>query len=587
MLCNSLFWGLALLFLSNKVLTLTINHQDGLQSPLRNAPPPSSSKSTAKLTPYVILMTRNATREQIQSIDNTLSAHAAPGSLEGKTSTHTGLVVFFRAAISSVQANVIEKLPGVAAVAPDLMPDGTESPPSSVLPSLTPRQELPRDLSGSSLADVRNPADVRLQSVAPPELKVISQPPGSGRAADLPGFAYASEAGKGVTIYVIDTGANTQNPEWRDMTGSKRFEYLPNAVQTAVDGHSSGHGSCVSSKLTGPLFGTAKDANIVIVMLKVPKEIPWTSAILAALVDISDDVKDKGISGKAVVNISLGQRFKMSEDSIVKTYQHSLETLMREDVVVVAPSGNSRKWFNKLSEHPALFSYETDIIVVGAVDNDGFRTDYSQGTVEEITTSAPGDVVCASGTSLGWVGKSGTSFAVPAVVGVIAVWLSQDEHAAELQVPGKVVANVKARVKKFSYPRVEGEPPVIWNGIDPRGLDCEGCQATASAQPPQPPKPQWSKNPKGFRGAFEQDGVVGVNYVESWNSSEFEIKDSMEQWCVERCTGKCVSVFLYRVLKFSGWEYDESYICNTYRSKWSKKFVEPAVINADAGVAYK
>lgn len=82
--------------------------------------------------------------------------------------------------------------------------------------------------------------------------------------------------------------------------------YLPEAEETMTDGHKSGHGSCVSSKATGSLFGTAKDADIV--MLKVPKELPWTSATLAALVDISDDVERKGIKGKAVVNISLGQR---------------------------------------------------------------------------------------------------------------------------------------------------------------------------------------------------------------------------------------------------------------------------------------
>ncbi|GJC95007.1 hypothetical protein ColKHC_03833 [Colletotrichum higginsianum] len=464
-------------------------------------------------------MTRSVTREQIQDLNNTLSTHATPGSLEGKSSTHTGLIVFFKAAISSIQANAIKKLPGVAAVTPDLMLEEEQPPPLSAPPSLTPRQTSPKDGSGSTLTNIRNPANVRLQTVAPTELKVISQPPGSVRAADLPGFGYASEAGRGVTIYVIDTGANAQNPEWKDMTGSKRFMYLPEAEETMTDGHKSGHGSCVSSKATGSLFGTAKDADIV--MLKVPKELPWTSAILAALVDISDDVERKGIKGKAVVNISLGQ---------------------------------------------PLFSYDTDLIVVGAIDNDGSRADYSQGTIEELTTSAPGDVMCASSTSLGWVKKSGTSF------GVIAVWLSQDEYAAELQVPGKVAAKVKAKVKKYSYPRVEGGPPVIWNGIDPRELVCKspkrpGCRMSldspASARPPQPPKPQWSKKPQGFRRVFEQDGVIGRGYVERWNSSDFDIKDNIEQWCLDRCRGKCASVFLYRVLQFSSWEYNESYICNT------------------------
>ncbi|OBR05706.1 Alkaline proteinase [Colletotrichum higginsianum IMI 349063] len=616
MLSGNVFWCLALLFLSNGVLTLS--RRDGSQELIHKIPhlvrqplpetegpaSPTSSTSTARPIPYVIVMEQSATREQIQDLNNRLSTEAAPGSLEAETSKRTGLVVFFKADISSAQADAIEKLPGVGAVTPDLSPEEDQpptpsAPQSSARPSLTPRQLFGKGRSKSPLTGVRNPAHVRLQMPAAIELNVISQPPGSVRAENLPGFGYAAEAGKGVTIYVIDTGANIESPEWKNMKGSKSFIYTPGVEKTETDPE--GHGSCMASKVTGQLFGTAKDANIV--MVKIHHKEKGLASTLSALVEISNDVYEKGIRGKAVVNLSLGKYLTKKQKSSVTAFRLLLATLMTEDIVIVTASGNARKdGFNKLSDYPALFGRTSNLIVVGAVEEDGSRSPYSQGTAKELTTSAPGEVTCASAkSSTTWARKVGTSFAVPAVVGVIAVWLSQDEHAARLQVPGKVAANVKAMVKEFSYPRIKRGPPVIWNGIDPRGLACEspkrpgdagsGCRVTvdppASARPPRPPKPQWSDNPQGFQRVFEEDGVIGHSYVDGWDSSEFDVKGSIEQWCLDRCTGKCASVFIYRILQYKNGKYNEDYFCTTYHTKWSNDYVQSGVLVADAGVAFK
>ncbi|KAJ0159027.1 Subtilisin-like protease 2 [Colletotrichum tanaceti] len=490
---SSILWCLALLFLSNGVLTLT--ERDRSLEPTQKRPhlrqllpdtnrPATTtlSTSTAGLVPYIIVMQQSATREQIQDINNKLLIEAAPGSLQTKTRKRTGLVVFFTAEISSALANAIERLPGVGAVSPDLTPE-EEQPPTPSAPLLIPRgrqlfgkgRSSSRDSDYLHLKSIRNPAEVCLQRQAETELKVISQPPGAASAEDLPGFAYAAEAGKGVTIYVIDTGANIQNPEWRNMTGSKRFIYLPGVNQTETD--PDGHGSCIASKATGPEFGIAKGANIVMVKLK--HNVCVVSYILAALVEIENDVYDEGIQGKAVVNISYSC-FLYKNSSSTIAFRLLLHTLIDEDIVIVTSSGNKRRFGffrNKLSSYPALFASSTDVIVVGAVEDDGSRSRYSQGTAKELTTSAPGEVYCASAETPTFTWDRGTSFAslpsglaVPAVVGVIAVWLSQDIYAARLQVPGKVAANVKAMVKEFSYPRIENGPPAIWNGIDPRGL---------------------------------------------------------------------------------------------------------------------
>ncbi|KAK6212155.1 hypothetical protein QIS74_10109 [Colletotrichum tabaci] len=117
---------------------------------------------------------------------------------------------FFIAAISSSQADAIAKLPGVGSVAPDVRLK--EDQPQSLAPlPLTSRQAPTKGSHGPPQTTLQDPAVIRLQPGAAEELKVISQPPGSWRD-ELPGFGYASEAGKGVTIYVIDSGANSKHP---------------------------------------------------------------------------------------------------------------------------------------------------------------------------------------------------------------------------------------------------------------------------------------------------------------------------------------------------------------------------------------
>ncbi|OLN86981.1 Subtilisin-like protease 3 [Colletotrichum chlorophyti] len=649
MLSGHLLW-LAVLFLSNGALCLP--HQDGRsglihskrhyfarQVPFSNttltASVPFSTipSSTASTTPsstatpssYVILVKQGSTKEDIADLNNTLTRVASPGSLSEVTSDRTGLPVFFQAEIEPAQADEIGKLPSVDAVTLDEKLED-EQPPASAPASTASHRPTATGPPGSPATTVPYPSDIGLQPDALDELKAISQPPGAS-LPDLPGFGYASEAGKGVTIYVIDTGANAENPEWTGIPGKKGFMYAPGASQEETDFLN--HGSCVASKAAGPTYGTAKEADVIAV--KLPGDLS-ISAIFTALVEISNDVYQKKLEGKAVVNMSLGSRIPHALSTTVTAYKLLLVALMAEDIIIVTASGNDAQYgIDDVTEYPALFEPTTDIIVVGAVENDGYRAFFSQGPADQITVSAPGFVECASGKNSGSQDLYGTSFATPAVAGVIAVWLSQDEYKTRLQVPGKVAANVKAMVKSLAYSRIEGEPPVIWNGIDPRGLACpapgsggnqrrqaaaSGCQATSAAptstsppaastlstapattavtptpsvpaRPDPPPKPTWDDNPQGFTKVFEQDGVGSHSYDSSLASSYAGVTDNFEQWCLSTCTGQCVAVFLVRVLQFSNGEYDPYFICTTYNQIWSNDFIQTGITDYDAGVAFK
>jgi hypothetical protein len=87
------------------------------------------------------------------------------------------------------------------------------------------------------------------------------------------------------------------------MAGDKRFIFT-RAGQVASD--PDGHGSCVASKVAGPRFGVAKNANVVMVML--PGDMR-SGDILTALFQIRVDVISRGLQGKAVVNMSFGCKY--------------------------------------------------------------------------------------------------------------------------------------------------------------------------------------------------------------------------------------------------------------------------------------
>ncbi|KAH6886908.1 peptidase S8/S53 domain-containing protein [Thelonectria olida] len=579
----------------------------------------STPSSTASPSQYIVLVSSDATEAQIQEISKILAEAANPDTLTEVTSERTGLVVFWKATISPDQAETLRKTTGVSSVSEDVILENLTTTPVST-PSATPRSTAATGVPGSPSTDVPNP-------------------PRGASLNDLPGYGYASEAGKGVTIYVIDTGANPENPEWSGMPGTKEFIFPPSVP--AIESDFLNHGSCVASKATGPKFGTAKNANIV--MLKLPADLHM-SAIFASLVEVSNDVYQKGLAGKAVINMSLGSRIGDKVADTREAYKLLLASIIMEDIVIVTASGNDAQYgIYDVSDYPALFVKDMDIVVVGAVDKDGYREFYSQGSGDQLTVSAPGNVDCASGRNDGDTELYGTSFAAPAVAGVIAVWLSQEQYKTQLQVPGKVVANVKSLLQSLAYERVEGEPPVVWNGVDPRGLACavpaangkrqeattpSACQATSTsvlsssssiletiaistltsatlngttlvstpptsttlaisttAQPTVPAKPEWT-TPAGWEIVFEADGVASHSYSSTANSASDGLDGNPEQWCLDKCGDGCSSVFLSRQLQLIRGQYNIYFICNMYDRVWSDEFRQDGFEGqVDAGVA--
>ena len=78
-------------------------------------------------------------------------------------------------------------------------PSGSGTPPPPNCP--------PEDCSHR-----KRDGNILMQHDARDELKIFSQARGARSLAGLPGYAYDSRGGQGITVYVIDTGINPGHP---------------------------------------------------------------------------------------------------------------------------------------------------------------------------------------------------------------------------------------------------------------------------------------------------------------------------------------------------------------------------------------
>ncbi|KAK1990924.1 subtilisin-like protein, partial [Colletotrichum falcatum] len=327
---------------------------------------------------------------------------------------------------------------------------------------------------------------IKVERKAHVSLKALSQPSNlaSFSPADMPGYAYPASSGKGITVYIIDTGAEPKHKEYSQAPGNKRWIHLPEETRPREtdDDLTAGHGTCVQSLVNGPQFGAAKDADVVIV--KIPQ--PTKSTYLFTALDlVVKDIKAKNLEGKAVVTMSLvaaaidiPKSKELGKPVIRDVWKTKLpilktkmELLVSLDVPVVVAAGNHREEYEPISTYPGKFAAEMDIITVGAMEPNGSLWYRSQGGINEVTVLAAGKVHCAVPDST-WETRdgTGTSYAAPRVAGMIATWLSSPQYGARLREKGKVVANIKKLMRDLAYVKMSlSEPgggyPIAYNGF--------------------------------------------------------------------------------------------------------------------------
>ncbi|KAL8880717.1 MAG: hypothetical protein Q9198_001930 [Flavoplaca austrocitrina] len=459
------------------------------RAPLAPLPPPfplddlftedtagSDTQDTEEPLRYLILPTTRSSKADTDKVYTDLVSKAKDTNpIFSKGDIDLGVIFWTALLVPSDAEKLKSDHPILTSVAEDkAVPlEGFRDP----VPSVEKRNVLHRNRD--------EPKTVVKQQDSPEQLKVVSQPSKDDHVSNLKNFAYREEAGRGVTVYIFDEGANKDHKEWTTQPGTKRWFFPgdPNDPRYTIDrtetdrDEDGSHGSCVYSMAVGPKNGIAKNADVVILKHTSfnPKdsddedeEDTVESATLDGMAIILADVKEHKLQNKAVVNLSFGLTTAL-EDASRDKFRDLVKELLANDVVVVTASGNDRDPDNEdrsnIDDYPALFRRDLkNLIVVGATNNDGKTWPYTQGG-DLLDLSAPGDqIVCAGRKDSNRVISSGTSFAAASVSGLAAYFLSLPELSERLKHRGKTAQNVKDLILEKAYPRIDGEIKVLYNG---------------------------------------------------------------------------------------------------------------------------
>lgn len=311
----------------------------------------------------------------------------------------------------------------------------------------------------AALAGVAHVGEIRTNArfLAPPPLPTapiaaqadagIVDPPHSW-ALDAIGAEQAWRSGgrgAGITIGVIDTGADITHPALRTTyrgsspTGARTDDYnwFDGIDGTAAPSDTDGHGTQVASIATAPAIGVAPGARFIAARA-IANGLNSTVATLEALQWMLAPTKADGSDprpelGADIVNNSWG-----TSNGSDEFLRESYEVLRSAGILVVTATGNSGPGAGTISA-PASYP---GFVSVGATDRLGELADFSSRGPSPLPDAsgartplvvAPGLMVPAAKAGAGYVYASGTSIAAPVVAGALAVLLEAAPHATQDQ----------------------------------------------------------------------------------------------------------------------------------------------------------
>lgn len=342
-----------------------------------------------------------------------------------------------------------------------------------------PAQQIPTPINQKRDRQLQNrlsPLTVIKQADADMSLRFLSS--AESLAPPSSTYAYFSQAGAGVRVYIIDTGLDGLANDFIKKVGIRWINADDVPGFQRDEDRVTGHGTCMASKIAGEFYGVAKTASLIIVKIS-----SFIGSFLDALGKIMEDLQQigkKASRGCTVINVSgtwpapLGPQADSQPDA-ARMLKLIAKMVEEYEVVLVAQAGSSvgtvQAEYGDVDTWPALLSERYPIITVGAVSSDnndpeyGKRFPWSLGG-DAISVSAPGNGYC---TELnGNVGYSeGSSFAGAVVSGLVAYFLSIPQLNSYFRsLPaGTLPGVVRDYVKRLEYKRYQAQESV-WGGLD-------------------------------------------------------------------------------------------------------------------------
>ncbi|KAF4458559.1 alkaline protease (oryzin) [Fusarium albosuccineum] len=259
-------------------------------------------------------------------------------------------------------------------------------------------------------------------------------------------YVFDDSAGKGITVYVIDTGIKITHSEF-----DGRATWGANFVDQVNDDQN-GHGSHVAGTIGGSTFGVAKKVDLVAVKVLNAGGKGPNSGILKGLQFAIDDAQQKGKKGRAVVNMSVGGEYS-------EAVNRAIEALRNANIVPVVAAGNDAQDAANVSPASA-----PNAITVGAIDATNDSRAYFSNYGQSVDIYAPGvDVLsCGIQSESDTAYMSGTSMASPHVAG-LAAYLMALRNVTQADQVVEIMKNLASKTGAAVNDNAQGTTSLIAN----------------------------------------------------------------------------------------------------------------------------
>ncbi|MEV6594366.1 S8 family peptidase [Streptomyces acidicola] len=232
-------------------------------------------------------------------------------------------------------------------------------------------------------------------------------------------YTWPDSAGRGVTVYVIDTGIRITH---KDFGGRASYGWdFVGGDKVAADGN--GHGTHVAGTAVGTKYGVAKKAKVVAVRVLDNDGGGTTAQVIAGI-----DWVTRHARKPAVANMSLAGFGNAQLDAAVRSSIASGVTYS----VAAGNDGLSAGLYSPARVRQA--------ITVGALDKRDRRASFSNWG-SSLDLFAPGVAITSAShrSDTGKVTFDGTSMAAPHVTGAAALYLADHREATPAQVSQALV----------------------------------------------------------------------------------------------------------------------------------------------------